>query len=495
MKVREIFTIVLLAASMSAGLTGQVIQVNPANPHYYLFEGKPTILITSAEHYGSVINKAFDYVPYLDTLKAHGLNYTRIYPGAMFETTDKWITGNPVGPKPRDLIVPWARSSQPGYLNGGNKFDLDHWDPAYFARLRDFLAQAADRGIVVEICFFNSQYSDTWPISPLYYENNIQEIGKCGWRDAQALGCGDLTEREADYVRKITREVNSFDNVILEICDECATVGTGVERAGPWVSHMMGAAFDTERDLPKKHLIAQEVEGPFGGAMDFSPDSRLSIITGQYVWGPDPTERGGEMGGLRGLEYKYGMNKPIELNETDWYPIWYKGDMIADARVEAWEFIVGGGAGFNNLNGIYTPENPAGKSPDNEQILAALQHLTQFMGSFNYLKMQPDPQFVIGGLEASDVYHRAISEVGNQYALYIHHSSNRSGSYTVKPGNYQENLVVNLPAGNYKVDWVDPARGTVVATENLRHEGGYRVLSTPPYTVDIALRIKALGPS
>jgi hypothetical protein len=67
-----------------------------------------------------------------------------------------FITGNPLGPTPRDLIVPWARSNQPGYLVGGNKFDLDRWDPEYFARLKDFLSKAEERGIVVEICFFNS---------------------------------------------------------------------------------------------------------------------------------------------------------------------------------------------------------------------------------------------------------------------------------------------------------------------------------------------------
>jgi len=29
----------------------------------------------------------------------------------------------------------------------------------------------------------------------------------------------DLVRREDDYVRKITEEVNEYDNVILEICD------------------------------------------------------------------------------------------------------------------------------------------------------------------------------------------------------------------------------------------------------------------------------------
>jgi len=60
---------------------GKPLAVHPENPHYYIFQGKPTVLITSAEHYGAVVNKDFDYVAYLDTLHFYGLNYTRIYPG------------------------------------------------------------------------------------------------------------------------------------------------------------------------------------------------------------------------------------------------------------------------------------------------------------------------------------------------------------------------------------------------------------------------------
>jgi hypothetical protein len=232
--------------------TGEPVKTNPSNPHYYYFGGRPIILITSAEHYGAVINKDFDYVPYLDTLQAHGLNYTRIYMGAMFETFGKFITGNPLGPKPRSLVVPWRRSTQPGYLLGGNRFDLDQWDQEYFTRLKDFISQAGKRGIVVELCLFNSQYSDTWPISPLYRENNIQGVGKLEWRDAQTLKDPELVRREADYVRKITQEVNAFDNVILEICDEPASVGTGVDLAGPWVGQMATVLQETERGLPKR---------------------------------------------------------------------------------------------------------------------------------------------------------------------------------------------------------------------------------------------------
>jgi hypothetical protein len=482
-------TIVNLALAYLLGnvaLFADPIQTHPSNPHYFLYKGKPTILITSAEHYGAVINKDFDYVTYFDALKAYGLNYTRIYPGALLEPMGKFMTGNTLGPKPRSLIVPWSRSSKPGYLMGGNRFDLDRWDPEYFSRLKDFVTKAAERGIVVEICFFNSQYSDTWPLSPLYYENNVQGIGDCDWRDAQTMKHAALVRREDDYVRKIAQEVNSFDNVILEICDEPASIGTGVALAGPWVGHLIDVVRDAERGLPKRHLIAQEVEGPFGGPMDFSADPRVSLIVAQYIWGRD----GGEMGGMKGLDYKYDLNKLIELNETDYYPRSYRGDKIADSRVEAWEFIVGGGAGFNQLNGLFTATDPAGKTPENDQMLRALANLREFMYSFEFIKMRRDKNFVADGLP-SGTYHRALSEPGKQYALYIHHSSDvRSGSYLAVPGTYKEKRTLRMEAGSYSADWVNPASGAIVSSEKFKHEGGSRTLVTPVYTVDIALRIK-----
>lgn len=467
------------------------IKLHPANPHYYLFNGRPTILITSAEHYGAVVNKDFDYVTYLDALKSYGLNYTRIYAGAMFEPQGKFIKGNPLGPKPWSLVVPWARSNQPGYLFGGNKFDLDKWNPEYFARLKDFVAKAGERGIVVEICFFNAQYSDTWPISPLYYENNVQGVGKCDYQDAQTMKHADLAQRERDYVARITQEVNSFDNVILEMCDEAPDIGsppTPLAEAGAWVDHLTEVVINAERNLPKKHLVAAQVEGPVGGALDLSGKTNVSVIVTQYVWQADF-----QMGGMRGLDLEYGHNKPIEFNETAWYPVWYGGDAVADSRVEAWEFIVGGGGSFNHLNGRFTAEDPAGKTPDNAQILRALKNLREFMYSFDFLKMSPDHSFVVSGIP-SGVFCRGISETGKQYALYHHHSRYKQpgseSSYVVTPGSYVEHLLLNLPGGTYKADWVDPASGSSLGTETFTHQGGDRIFHTPEHAVDVSLRIK-----
>jgi hypothetical protein len=123
--------LIFFCALLAAPLSAEPLKLHPDNPHYYLFNGKPAILITSAEHYGGVVNGEFDYVTYFDTLKAYGLNYTRIYPGFLFEPMGKFMKGNTLGVKPNHLVLPWARSQKPGYPLGGNLFDLDRGSPPF----------------------------------------------------------------------------------------------------------------------------------------------------------------------------------------------------------------------------------------------------------------------------------------------------------------------------------------------------------------------------
>lgn len=484
-------TLIILFALIFSILrvNGEPIKLHPSNPHYFLFNGQPTILITSAEHYGAVVNQEFDYEAYLDALKSYGLNYTRIYPGALFEPEDKFIKGNTLGVIPEELILPWARSNKPGYAQGGNLFDLDTWNIDYFSRLKDFISKASERDIVVEICFYNAQYDDTWPISPLSSKNNIQGVGNCHFNDAQTLKHPDLVKREDDYVRKIVSEVNGFDNVILEICDEPLLNGTPIEMAGEWITHNVDLIKNTESKLPKKHIIAQQIEGPLDGPVDFSSNPDVSLIVAQYVWAA-----GDQLGGMQALDRKYGSNKAIEFNETDYYPAWYgkNNDKVAASRVEAWEFIVGGGAGFNQLNGVYTVKNPGGITEDNAQICNALASLKEFIYSVDFIKMHPDKSFIVSGIPEG-AFCRAMSEPGNQYAMYLHHSTRkRESSYDVSPGKYKEKYVMTFPEGKYRAEWVNPANGQIIQGKNFTVTNGNQTLTSPEYTVDIALRIKLI---
>lgn len=436
-----------------ATILGQPLALHPSNPHYFLYQGKPLILITSAEHYGGLINKAFDYKRYFETLNDYNLNATRIYPGYLIEPIDKYIQGNTLGPQSDFLLLPWKRIVFTDTVSGRSKYDLDTWDTEFFIRLKDFVKLAEEKGIIVEICFFNAQYEDTWPLSPLNHLNNIQRIGYADYKEAQTLLDTALVRREVDYVRKIVQEINMFDNIILEICDEPVLTGTSPKLAHEWIIHMLKTIKETEAILPKKHLIAQQVEGPKGGYTDFSDHQDIPIIVTQYLWenlyGDTVVW---QEGGLKGLEIEYKHNKPIELNETNYYPIMYKGDSIGNSRVEAWEFIVGGGASYNHLNGRYTVDNPTGNTPDNIQIKKALYNLHNFIYSFDFIQMKPDKETITVGIVPGMIC-RGISNPGNEYAFYFHHSQVQkdSAAYIVQPGIYQYNLEVKLPVGRYNV--------------------------------------------
>src|SRR5262245_15067159 len=159
----------------------QPLALHPDNPRYFLWRGLPTVLITSGEHYGAVLNLDFDYRKYLDTLARDKLNLTRTFAGGAYvEPQGSFgIARNTLAPAPGRFLCPFARSSEPGYVGGGNKFDLTRWDDAFFKRFRDFVAHAGRRGVVVEVNLFCPMYEEAqWKLSPFSTNNNVNGLGR-----------------------------------------------------------------------------------------------------------------------------------------------------------------------------------------------------------------------------------------------------------------------------------------------------------------------------
>src|SRR5262245_61094226 len=213
-----------LPLPLLGGASGHApLAFHPDNPHYFLFRGKPAVLITSAEHYGAVLNRDFDYMKYLDELHAHGLNLTRTFTGVYTEDARAFgIARNTLAPTEGKLICPWARSSTPGYAAGGNTFDLMKWDPEYFTRLKDFLAQAAKHGIAVELRLVRPFYDDSMcKPSPMNSANNVSEVGKLARESVYNRKNNDnLQVIQENLVRKLVTELNGFDNLYFEVCNE-----------------------------------------------------------------------------------------------------------------------------------------------------------------------------------------------------------------------------------------------------------------------------------
>ena len=83
---RTTITLALAAAFVApAAAADRPLSLCPDNPHYFLFRGKPTVLLTSGEHYGAVLNLDFDAISYLDELKARKFNLTRTFSGTYRE--------------------------------------------------------------------------------------------------------------------------------------------------------------------------------------------------------------------------------------------------------------------------------------------------------------------------------------------------------------------------------------------------------------------------
>ena len=185
------------------------IQLHPQNQHYFLYRGKPLALITSAEHYGALINLDFDYNTYLETLSGDGMNYTRIFTGSYFEIAGESfsIQNNTLAPEKEKIITPWGIVVDG--QSGKWKYDLSTWNEAYFKRLKDFMGTAAENDIIVEVTLFSSIYNDKhWDICPQNPANNINMDGVLSRFDAQTLNNGDLLSHQVRFVRKMVNELN-----------------------------------------------------------------------------------------------------------------------------------------------------------------------------------------------------------------------------------------------------------------------------------------------
>ena len=466
----------------------QPIKLHPDNPHYFLYRGQPTLLITSAEHYGAVLNTDFDYVRYLSTLEEEGMNYTRIFTGSYVEIEGSFgITQNTLGPKVGSFLAPWARVAEEGLYRGEQKFDLERWNPDYFERLRDFVGLAEKKSIVVEVTFFCSTYrDDTWERNPFNPGNNINGLPvDLDRKTSNTLKNGKLSAYQRTMVAKIVAELNEFDNVFYEIQNEpwsddpqpvmrtLRTLnpqpGSGgwfkwSEEASPasldWQQSMAKVVTETEQALPKKHLIAQNYTN-FKHSLPAVSDD-ISILNFHYAW-PEA------------VWMNYAWNRPVCFDESG-----FAGQSDTTYLRQAWQFMLAGGAMFNNLDYSFFTGHEDGKGVNDApgggstRLRRQLKFLHEFMRSFDFIAMNPDFQLLehAPGMEG-----QVLSEPGRQYAVIL----------TGKSGNWVQ---LNLPRGRFNCEVISPFTGEILLRSILNQKKGQSLrLEIPGGHEMLAVRI------
>jgi hypothetical protein len=102
-----LFVLLLSASAQSA----EPVNLHPENPKYFLFRGKPLVLLTASEHYGSVINRPFDFETYLDDAAKHKMTMTRTF--LLFrEQQSARNPSSPCKPESPDYIAPFPEPGQ-----------------------------------------------------------------------------------------------------------------------------------------------------------------------------------------------------------------------------------------------------------------------------------------------------------------------------------------------------------------------------------------------
>ena len=467
----------------------QPISLHPENPHYFIYKGKPALLITSGEHYGAVLNQDINYQAYLDVLEGYGFNQTRIFSGAYCEGNESgFLNGqyvewdkvqNTLSPRPGRLITPWARSSREGYQNGGNKFDLDRWDDAYFHRLKDFCAKAEERGIIVEIVLFTALYKpEFWRNSPLHPANNINDTEDVPYNEFHLLAHKKLIDYQLKMVAKIVEEVNAFDNIYFEICNEPYWLKGIPEYEASikeqlflpemeeWQALIAGQIRETEKKLPRQHLIAQNIANTYYKVKEVNP--AVSVLNFHYAFPP------------AAVADNYHIGIPVAFDET------FAGDHAPDRRKEAWAFILAGGTVYSNLDWSFAIDdvtglgrNVSGKKTSGKEVRDQLRVLKHTIDRFDYIHASPVAPGEFEELP-DNLHMQGLKIADRSYLCYFYKERKmEAGSYTL-----------SLKKGRYTITFIDPIDGKILKRNSVRHKQDKLQLDFPFFSDDIVLKIE-----
>lgn len=432
-------------------LAAEPLRLHPENPRYFLYRGQPTILITSAEHYGAVLNLDFDGAKYLDALAQAGLNYTRIFAGAYREVPGSFnIERNTLAPRE-------------------GRF-LSAFDPAFPERLRGFVRQAAAQGIVVEVTLFCTFYEDKlWELSPLNVKPGVPR------QEALTLKHPELTRRQEEHVRRVVAALKDEENVFYEICNEPYFNGVTLE----WQRHIAATIAAEERRLGVKHLIAQNIAN--GRQLVRDPDPNVSILNFHYARPPVTVAE------------NHGLGRVIGCDETG-----FDGFDDAFYRIQGWDFVIAGGGLYNNLDYSFAVgfEDGTFRAPGttpgggSAALRQQLRHLREFMAGFAFVRMAP-----FAAVTAPDASVSALAEPGKQYAVYLHQARqlpNMRPRYVVQTAEQRTMVELAVPPGRYTARWVDPKTGKTIQETTVENQRSLLSLPSPAYREDIALSLKRL---
>jgi hypothetical protein len=166
-------------------------------------------------------------------LQAIGMKFVRFYHSEQTQGSVAEFAANTYALHPYDQM-PWKLVSTRSDSTSGTAitvgvYDLDQWNPAFFARARTNALKALSYGLTPSIMLFNGgtvKYNENiaWA-NPLYSSNNVNGVnceqvvdGEC--IELQTTTYPALLARQKAYIEKSIDNLNDIDGIVWEISSE-----------------------------------------------------------------------------------------------------------------------------------------------------------------------------------------------------------------------------------------------------------------------------------
>jgi len=408
----------LVISSMQITDAQAAIALNPANPHYFVDNGK-TIVLVGGANVAPAIHGASPNKAQLDSRSLNGSNYGRIWSVLPWEGTNTYF--------------PWARTTTGSANDGGAKFDLTLWDDNYWNAQKATIEYAATKNVYLQYMVFDEvgleKASNRWNQHPFNPDNNVNGLTLPSGNTRAVEQYYDLTNSkllafQEAYVAKLLTETCAYGNIIYEVVNETTA---------PWAWQQHFIDFIKDR-CPR--LVSNN---PFAFLTENLNYNRLDIVNFHNLTADNVNST---------FNQHYAKSKILKYDEQ---AIGYNA--IKDIRQYGWAAITGGGHINYDESGNVSEANKAA-----DMIGRFLRTV-----NVNFSKMSPHNELVNNGY--------ALAEPGTEYLIYTPSGgtilvdlASMSGTSYYKwydPDSGIFSTDSNIPSGN-QVSFTSPYSNDVV---------------------------------
>jgi Putative collagen-binding domain of a collagenase len=471
---RLLFSVQLASAAHIAGPL-----VSSDNPNYFKDPNGRVLILNGSQTWNTLQDwgsngslETLDFNAFVKFLTAHGHNFTLLWTAEM----PKFCNFPSMASSPPDLNLsplPWLRTGPGNATDGGLKFDLTKFNPAFFDRLRTRTRALNDAGIYAGVYLFTGEWLNIFRCSsdgyPFTGANNINGMddgysgGKKGIGAITMTAPNAITMFQDAYVEKMIDTLNDLPNVLWIVSEEAPVNSTW------WNDHQIAHVRAYESSKPHIHPIGY-------AALIGAPDAIIYNSDADWV----------APAGKISPSKSCGSGHPpckVNVNDSDhsYWEMWKDTPQVN--RNYAWEnFMNGNQVMFmdpylvyyprESRNRCLTPANGICSGPDTryDNFRDNLGYILKYSRRLNLASVTPR-----GSLSSTGYCLAQIPSAGAEYLVY----APAGGSFTM-------NLSAMPGSRTLSVEWFNPSTGVAITGDPIP-AGSASQSFGPPFSGDAVL--------